>query len=99
MIVDDAIVVIENIQRQRALGLKPFAASVMGTRQVFFAVLATTATLISVFLPIAFLPSTAGKLFHGIRIRAGGCGRYFVIRRSFALPDVGIPLARFWRRG
>ncbi|MEC8175034.1 MAG: efflux RND transporter permease subunit, partial [Pseudomonadota bacterium] len=63
MIVDDAIVVIENIQRQRALGLKPFAASVIGTRQVFFAVLATTATLISVFLPIAFLPSTAGKLF------------------------------------
>ena len=63
MIVDDAIVVIENIQRQRALGLKLFAASVIGTRQVFFAILATTATLISVFLPIAFLPSTAGKLF------------------------------------
>ena len=63
MIVDDAIVVVENIQRQRNLGMKPFAASVMGTRQVFFAVLATTATLISVFLPIAFLPSTAGKLF------------------------------------
>ncbi len=63
MIVDDAIVVVENIQRQRNLGMKPFAASVIGTRQVFFAVLATTATLISVFLPIAFLPSTAGKLF------------------------------------
>ncbi|MEE2689780.1 MAG: efflux RND transporter permease subunit [Pseudomonadota bacterium] len=63
MIVDDAIVVIENIQRQRGLGMKVFAASVIGTRQVFFAVLATTATLISVFLPIAFLPSTAGKLF------------------------------------
>ena len=63
MIVDDAIVVVENIQRQKNLGLKPFAASVIGTRQVFFAVLATTATLISVFLPIAFLPSTAGKLF------------------------------------
>lgn len=63
MIVDDAIVVIENIQRQRNLGMKAYAASVFGTRQVFFAVLATTATLISVFLPIAFLPSTAGKLF------------------------------------
>jgi hydrophobe/amphiphile efflux-1 (HAE1) family protein len=63
MIVDDAIVVVENIQRQRNLGMKPFAASVIGTRQVFFAVLATTATLISVFLPIAFLPSMAGKLF------------------------------------
>ena len=63
MIVDDAIVVVENIQRNRAEGRKPFAAAVIGTRQVFFAVLATTATLVSVFLPIAFLPSTAGKLF------------------------------------
>jgi HAE1 family hydrophobic/amphiphilic exporter-1 len=63
MIVDDAIVVVENIQRQRTLGKPSFAAAVLGTRQVFFAVLATTATLISVFLPIAFLPSTAGKLF------------------------------------
>lgn len=63
MIVDDAIVVTENIQRQRNLGLKPLAAAVVGTRQVFFAVLATTATLISVFLPIAFLPSMAGRLF------------------------------------
>jgi hydrophobe/amphiphile efflux-1 (HAE1) family protein len=63
MIVDDAIVVVENIQRHRAQGMKPLAASVIGARQVFFAVLATTATLISVFLPIAFLPSTAGALF------------------------------------
>jgi hydrophobic/amphiphilic exporter-1 (mainly G- bacteria), HAE1 family len=63
MIVDDAIVVVENIQRQRNLGLKPMAASVIGARQVFFAVLATTATLVSVFLPIAFLPSLAGRLF------------------------------------
>ncbi len=63
MIVDDAIVVVENIQRQRALGNRPLAAAVLGTRQVFFAVLATTATLVSVFLPIAFLPSVAGRLF------------------------------------
>ncbi len=63
MIVDDAIVVIENIQRKRAEGLKPLAAAVVGTRQVFFAVLATTITLISVFVPIAFLPGTAGRMF------------------------------------
>ena len=63
MIVDDAIVVVENIQRQRSEGQKQLAAAVIGTRQVFFAVLATTATLVSVFLPIAFLPSTAGRLF------------------------------------
>ncbi len=63
MIVDDAIVVVENIQRKRSEGLKPLAAAVIGTRQVFFAVLATTATLISVFVPIAFLPGTAGRMF------------------------------------
>lgn len=63
LIVDDAIVVLENIQRRRAQGLKAGAASVLGTQQVFFAVIATTAVLISVFVPISFLPSTAGRLF------------------------------------
>jgi hydrophobe/amphiphile efflux-1 (HAE1) family protein len=63
MIVDDSIVVLENIQRRRAQGLRARAAAVMGSRQVFFAVIATTLTLISVFVPISFLPSTAGRLF------------------------------------
>ncbi|OUL56661.1 efflux RND transporter permease subunit [Pseudoalteromonas ulvae] len=63
LIVDDAIVVSENIQRQRAEGLGRRAAAVIGTREVFFAVVATTAVLAAVFVPIAFLPSTAGRLF------------------------------------
>ncbi len=63
LVVDDAIVVLENIQRLAAQGVKPRAAAVLGTRQVFFAVVATTATLVSVFTPISFLPSTAGRLF------------------------------------
>lgn len=63
LIVDDAIVVSENIQRHRGLGLGRRAAAVIGTREVFFAVIATTAVLAAVFVPIAFLPSTAGKLF------------------------------------
>lgn len=63
LVVDDAIVVLENIQRHRAKGLGARAAAVLGTRQVFFAVVATTAVLISVFVPISFLPSTAGTLF------------------------------------
>jgi hydrophobe/amphiphile efflux-1 (HAE1) family protein len=63
LIVDDAIVVSENIQRQRGLGLGRRAAAVIGTREVFFAVVATTAVLAAVFVPIAFLPSTAGRLF------------------------------------
>ena len=63
LVVDDAIVVLENIQRQHANGMRPRAAAVVGTRQVFFAVVATTAVLVSVFVPISFLPSTAGLLF------------------------------------
>lgn len=63
LVVDDAIVVLENIQRRSGEGLGNLAAAVLGTREVFFAVLATTATLVSVFLPISFLPSEAGRLF------------------------------------
>ncbi|MGI0152183.1 MULTISPECIES: efflux RND transporter permease subunit [Idiomarina] len=63
LIVDDAIVVSENIQRRRTMGLGARAAAVVGTREVFFAVIATTAVLVAVFVPIAFLPSTAGRLF------------------------------------
>lgn len=63
LIVDDAIVVLENIQRLQTQGVKPGAAAVLGTRQVFLAVVATTAVLAAVFVPIAFLPSLAGRLF------------------------------------
>ncbi len=59
LIVDDAIVVSENVQRRRSQGLGARAAAVLGSREVFFAVVATTAVLAAVFIPIAFLPSTA----------------------------------------
>jgi hydrophobic/amphiphilic exporter-1 (mainly G- bacteria), HAE1 family len=63
MVVDDAIVVLENIVRHRAEGMGPRAAAVLGTTQVFFAVVATTITLAAVFVPLAFLPGQAGGLF------------------------------------
>lgn len=63
LIVDDAIVVLENVQRQQANGLKPRAAAAVGTQQVLFAVIATTAVLVAVFVPISFLPSFTGRLF------------------------------------
>ena len=63
LIVDDAIVVLENAQRLQNKGLGRRAAAVVGTRQVFFAVVATTAVLVSVFVPIGFLPSEVGRLF------------------------------------
>jgi hydrophobic/amphiphilic exporter-1 (mainly G- bacteria), HAE1 family len=63
IVVDDAIVVLENITRRRAMGLGPRAAAVLGTQEVFFAVVATTATLAAVFIPISFLPGQTGQLF------------------------------------
>lgn len=63
LVVDDAIVVLENIQRRRQMGLGIRAGAVLGTRQVIFAVIATTAVLVSVFVPIALLPGTTGQMF------------------------------------
>ncbi|TMM54046.1 efflux RND transporter permease subunit [Sulfitobacter sabulilitoris] len=63
MVVDDAIVVLENIVRRRGEGIGPRAAAILGTRQVVFAVMTTTATLAAVFIPLSFLPGQAGGLF------------------------------------
>ena len=63
LVVDDAIVVLENIVRRRSEGLGPRAAAVLGTLEVFFAVIATTATLVAVFVPLSFLPGQTGGLF------------------------------------
>ena len=63
LVVDDAIVVLENITRHRGMGLGKGAAAVLGTQEVFFAVVATTATLVAVFVPLSFLPAQTGRLF------------------------------------
>ncbi|TFF23094.1 efflux RND transporter permease subunit [Jiella endophytica] len=63
MVVDDAIIVLENIVRWRDMGARPRAAAVIGAREMFFAVVSTTATLAAVFVPISFLPGQAGGLF------------------------------------
>jgi HAE1 family hydrophobic/amphiphilic exporter-1 len=63
LVVDDAIVVLENIVRRRGEGMGPRAAAVLGTIEVFFAVIATTATLAAVFVPLSFLPGQTGGLF------------------------------------
>ncbi len=63
MVVDDAIVVLENVVRRKSEGLGLRAAAVIGTREVFFAVVTTTATLAAVFVPISFLPGQTGGLF------------------------------------
>ncbi|MBE3637276.1 efflux RND transporter permease subunit [Mangrovicoccus algicola] len=63
LVVDDAIVVLENIQRHRRLGVPPAEAARRGANQVNFAVIATTAVLIAVFLPVSFMEGEIGQLF------------------------------------
>ncbi len=63
LVVDDCIVVLENIHRRLAKGESPLVAAYKGSRQVAFAVVATTAVLIAVFVPITFLEGNLGKLF------------------------------------
>ncbi|MBK0399436.1 efflux RND transporter permease subunit [Limibaculum sp. M0105] len=63
LVVDDAIVVLENIQRRIELGESVLAASLRGAEQVTFAVIATSVTLIAVFVPLSFLPGQVGRLF------------------------------------
>jgi multidrug efflux pump len=68
LVVDDAIVVLENVQRWLDEGHPPLIAAQNGTRQVGFAVMATTIVLISVFTPLAFLQDTVGRLFAELAI-------------------------------
>jgi len=63
LVVDDAIVVLENIFRHRELGRTRREAAFAGMREIGFAVVATTVALVSVFLPVAFLTGTVGRLF------------------------------------
>ncbi|MFZ4066905.1 MAG: efflux RND transporter permease subunit [Phenylobacterium sp.] len=63
LVVDDAIVVVENIQRRIDEGEPPLVAAQRGAAQVFFAVVATTVVLVSVFAPLMFMPGFTGRLF------------------------------------
>ncbi|MDR2724438.1 MAG: efflux RND transporter permease subunit [Holosporaceae bacterium] len=64
IVVDDAILVLENIQRRLDEGEAPMDAAVNGSNQVLFAVISTTIVLLAVFLPIGMLPGKTGKLFN-----------------------------------
>ena len=63
LVVDDAIVVLENVHRRIEMGEPPLLAAVRGSRQIGFAVIATTLVLVAVFLPIAFIGGNIGRLF------------------------------------
>lgn len=80
LVVDDAIVMTENIYIRIEKGMKPLEAGIDGAKEIFFAVLSTTVTLVAVFLPIVFMEGTTGRLFREFSFVVAGS----VIISSFA---------------
>jgi multidrug efflux pump len=72
LVVDDAIVVLENIHRHIEEGLKPFDAAIKGVREIGFAVVAMTLTLAAVYAPLAFTPGRTGRLFAEFALALAG---------------------------
>lgn len=72
LVVDDAIVVLENIYSKIELGMNPFEAAFKGSKEIYFAVISTTLTLAAVFLPILFLQGMTGKLFREFGVVIAG---------------------------
>ena len=72
LVVDDAIVVLENIFRHIEEGLTPFQAAIKGVHEISFAVVAMTLTLAAVFAPLAFTPGRTGRLFSEFALTLAG---------------------------
>ncbi|MCY7352301.1 MAG: efflux RND transporter permease subunit, partial [Cytophagaceae bacterium] len=72
LVVDDAIVVLENIYAKVEKGMSPMQAAYAGSREIYFAVVSTTVTLASVFLPVIFLQGLTGRLFREFGIVVAG---------------------------
>ncbi len=72
LVVDDAIVVLENIYTKIEEGLSPWEAALEGSKEIYFAVISTTVTLAAVFLPVIFLQGITGQLFREFGIVVAG---------------------------
>ena len=72
LVVDDAIVVMENIYNKVEKGMSPLEAGFKGSQEIFFAVIATTVALVAVFVPIVFLQGTTGRLFREFSVVIAG---------------------------
>ncbi|MDZ7715952.1 MAG: efflux RND transporter permease subunit [Balneolaceae bacterium] len=72
LVVDDAIVVLENIYAKIEQGYKPVQAGILGSKEIFFAVVATSLALVSVFMPILFLGGVTGRLFREFGVVIAG---------------------------
>ena len=71
LVVDDAIVMLENIMRHVEEGVPPFRAALLGSREVGFTILSISLSLVAVFIPIFFMPGVIGLLFHEFAVIVG----------------------------
>ena len=94
LVVDDAIVVVENIQRRIDEGEPPLVAAERGAKQVFFAVVATTVVLISVFTPLMFLPGYIGRLFVELAVAIASAVFFSALLALSLSPMLGSKLLR-----
>jgi multidrug efflux pump len=72
LVVDDAIVMLENIYRHIEEGMDPFSAAIKGAKEIGFAIVAMSLTLVAVFAPLAFTPGRTGKLFSEFALALAG---------------------------
>ncbi len=94
LVVDDAIVVLENIYSKIEKGMDPLEAALIGSKEIFFAILSTTIALVAVFLPIIFLEGFTGKLFREFAIVMAGA----VIISAFVSLTLTPMMSAHWLR-
>ncbi|QEL15855.1 efflux RND transporter permease subunit [Limnoglobus roseus] len=112
VVVDDAILVLENIYRRREQGLSRLRAALLGAREISFAAVAATLSIVAIFLPVAFLSGTVGRFFFQFGVTVGVavllslvsaltltpmlCSLFLDVKHGFC---VSIPRRRKWTLG
>ncbi|MDX1672173.1 MAG: efflux RND transporter permease subunit [Balneolaceae bacterium] len=96
LVVDDAIVVLENIYAKIEMGLEPVEAGILGSKEIFFAVVATSLALVSVFMPILFIGGVTGRLFREFGVVIAGA---VIISTFVALTLTPMLSTKFLRKG
>ena len=105
LVVDDAIVMMENIYSKIEKGLSPFEAGIKGAQEIIFAILVSTITLVSVFFPIVFLQGVTGRLFREFSLVIAGAvcisgfvGLTLTPMLSTKLLNANVSSGRFYRK-
>jgi HAE1 family hydrophobic/amphiphilic exporter-1 len=98
MLVDNAVVVLENIYRHYQMGVPPFRAAVRGAQEVWGAVVASTLTTLAVFVPVVFVEEEAGQLFRDIALAISAAVALSLVVSITVIPTAAARVLRKHRR-